>query len=337
MSTGRKSIAFMNSTSTNIVSAIGATRRVVAVVDALDLLVDEVDRQLDERLRLRRHARRRLARDQPHEAERQHAEDERSSAACRHCSVQKPPSPTGCVRNVRWCWMYSVGVAYEAAIGGFGRENRQSRTNKATRNSNTVTMKAASNAGRTTSPYVASTSQSWPMITRIFAASARNSATTVAPGRLARRDREHERIHDARRHVDHAAQHRGQRAMHAGPQARDRGDDQCRRRLPDEHGPKRPRGKRRSHGWRQPANRLHDGRPANRHAKSAILTAFAQLRNGCCSAAQASRAVPTRRACPECDVAIRQPPESAATIISVAPGRDRRAQVARRVAARRTA
>src|ERR671924_372991 len=26
-------------------------------------------------------------------------------------SVQKPPSPTGFVRNVRWCWMYSEGVS----------------------------------------------------------------------------------------------------------------------------------------------------------------------------------------------------------------------------------
>src|SRR5664279_6328462 len=28
------------------------------------------------------------------------------------CSVQKPPSPaTGRARNVRWCWMYSVGLS----------------------------------------------------------------------------------------------------------------------------------------------------------------------------------------------------------------------------------
>ena len=26
-------------------------------------------------------------------------------------SVQKPPSPTGFWKNVRWCWMYSEGVS----------------------------------------------------------------------------------------------------------------------------------------------------------------------------------------------------------------------------------
>src|SRR6478736_3065594 len=79
--------------------------------------------------------------------------------------------------------MYSVGDSYEAAIECFGRIYR-SRTNKATRNSNTVTTNDASNAGRTTSRYVASTSHNWPMITRIFEPSARNIATTVAPAVL---------------------------------------------------------------------------------------------------------------------------------------------------------
>src|SRR5215813_10616310 len=30
--------------------------------------------------------------------------------------VQKPPSPMGCVRDVRWCAMYSEGFSYWAAI-----------------------------------------------------------------------------------------------------------------------------------------------------------------------------------------------------------------------------
>ena len=63
MSTGRKSIAFMNSTQTNTVSASGATVLQLAVEDALDLLVDEIDGQLDERLRFDGTPRGRLARD----------------------------------------------------------------------------------------------------------------------------------------------------------------------------------------------------------------------------------------------------------------------------------
>src|SRR6185437_10379816 len=99
--------------------------------------------------------------------------------------VQNEPCATGCVRNVRWCWMYSVGDWAEASIGGTGElRASQSRTNRATRNSSTVTMKAAINAGSTASRYVESTSHSSAMITRIFAASARNIAAMVAPADL---------------------------------------------------------------------------------------------------------------------------------------------------------
>ena len=58
MSTGRKSIAFISSTQTNTVSASGRDERVAVAVmeDALHLLVDEIEQQLDERLALARHA-----------------------------------------------------------------------------------------------------------------------------------------------------------------------------------------------------------------------------------------------------------------------------------------
>ncbi len=58
-----------------------------AVVDALDLLVDEVDGELDKRLRLRRHALRRLAGHEPHEAESQNAEHRRGQ---QRVDVQRP-------------------------------------------------------------------------------------------------------------------------------------------------------------------------------------------------------------------------------------------------------
>ena len=124
MSTGRKSIAFINSTNTNTVSAIGATSRELAVVDALDLVVDEVERQLDERLRLRRHAGGRLARDEPEEAERQHAEQRPTSRRCRRgASRSRRPRRPAWPGSVRWCWMYSVGFVRTGCHG----ESRVSR------------------------------------------------------------------------------------------------------------------------------------------------------------------------------------------------------------------
>ena len=116
MSTGRKSIAFISSTQTNTVSASGRDELVaVAVVeDALHLLVDEVEQQLDEGLALARHARGRAAHHPPEEAEADDAEQHRRSTSESTCSVQKPPSPTGLVQNVRWWLMYSVGVEFFA-------------------------------------------------------------------------------------------------------------------------------------------------------------------------------------------------------------------------------
>ena len=89
-------------------------QRLLAVVDALDLLVHELDAELDERLRLRRHARRGLARDEPHEADADDAQHERH-----HDGVDidaKLVLPTCLTMKVRWCAMYSVGDSYEAAM-----------------------------------------------------------------------------------------------------------------------------------------------------------------------------------------------------------------------------
>src|SRR5512141_3094504 len=74
-------------------------------------------------------------------------------------TVQKPPGPTGCVRNDRWWLMYSVGFSYVATIevsgSGNGQSgntgNNQSRANRATRNIKAVTMNAANSAASTRS------------------------------------------------------------------------------------------------------------------------------------------------------------------------------------------
>src|SRR5690606_2787391 len=153
-----------------------------ALVDRTDLVVDESDREFAEGLGLRRHARGRLARDPPQEPEAQRAQDER-----RHHRVDvHRPEAAAVLDRLR----QEGQVVLDVAGGGefrlrrhrrFFRRRFYSRANRAVENSDTVTAKAAKSAATTTSWYVASTSQSWRRITRIFAPSARSIVTTEAP------------------------------------------------------------------------------------------------------------------------------------------------------------
>ena len=74
--------------------------RDVAVVDALDLVVDEVERQLDERLRLRRNAAVAL-RVTSHRKPNASTPRTIDVTTVSTLTLQKSPVPTGFVRNVR--------------------------------------------------------------------------------------------------------------------------------------------------------------------------------------------------------------------------------------------
>ena len=87
MSTGRKSIAFMSSTHTNTVSASGATKLRSPWKMPLTWSSTKLDRELDERLALARHAGGRAAHDEPQEAERDDAEHHRGH---QRVEVQRP-------------------------------------------------------------------------------------------------------------------------------------------------------------------------------------------------------------------------------------------------------
>ena len=146
---------------------------------------------------------------------------DRPEAAPRRRASPGTSGGAGCTRS---------GYVGAAAIGG--TFDSSSRPNKAMRNTITVITKAAKNAAGTTSLYVASTSQSWPTITRILPASARNIATIDAPAEAVGPSPQHDREHDRRGQRDQPAQHGRQRCVTAGPHARDGRDRDGRDRLP---------------------------------------------------------------------------------------------------------
>ena len=99
-STGRKSMAFISSTQTNTVNASGATnllRSPWKMPFTWPIDVGEAD--LDERLRLARHARSSRSGDPPEEARGRRIPRMIETMIESTLSVQKPPSPMGCVEG----------------------------------------------------------------------------------------------------------------------------------------------------------------------------------------------------------------------------------------------
>ena len=66
-------------------------------------------------------------------------------------TLQKPPDSLAVVRNVRWCWMYDVGLSSLSAAIPIPCSDCQSRTKIAMLNMTTVITKAEKNATGTTS------------------------------------------------------------------------------------------------------------------------------------------------------------------------------------------
>ena len=93
MSTGRKSIAFISSTQTNTVSAAGKRRSGCGRRGGkpLDLVVDELEGEFDERLALVRHAGGRSAHHPPDEADAHDTDEQRRH---QRIDVQRPEAPS---------------------------------------------------------------------------------------------------------------------------------------------------------------------------------------------------------------------------------------------------
>ena len=218
-----------------------------------------------------------------------------------------------------------------------------SRTNSATRNSNTVITKRRTTPRSTTSLYAASTSHSCTMITRILPAfGAEASSPPRAPARSGPADSTHDhRVDDAGRDVDQPAQHRRQRRVPAGPQPRRRARDRAASRAPATAGRCGSAwSMRRCHARRGRAARFADRCTPTAGSKPTIRAPRCARAIRASERSKPMRSYPVsrrRRTTGACNARRSVSRRTARRRSSRRAGRDRRAQVARERRCRRTA
>src|SRR5687768_11363598 len=115
-SAGRKSIAFISTTHTNTVSASGATKRLRSPCWNMPFAWLSTKSISSSTIAWRRVGTPELAPRTTHQMKPTPITPSRVDTASESTlSDQKPPSPTGLVRKVRWSWMYWEGVSSVAA------------------------------------------------------------------------------------------------------------------------------------------------------------------------------------------------------------------------------
>src|SRR5688572_12557596 len=115
-SAGRKSIAFISTTHTNTVSASGATKRCRSPCWKMPFAWLSTKSIRSSTIAWRRVGTPALAPRTTHQMNPTPTTPSRIDTASESTFIdQKPPSPTGLVRKVRWCWMYCEGVSSLAA------------------------------------------------------------------------------------------------------------------------------------------------------------------------------------------------------------------------------